>query len=114
MAVMRAELPEQVQDAVETIRDGYDPEQIIVFGSHARGTARQGSDLDVLVIKETDARWTDRVRAVSRLLTPRRLAMDIIVKTPAEVEEALWERELFMRRVMEEGVVAYERERTPE
>jgi len=106
-------LPDHVREVVETIREGYDPEKIIVFGSYAHGTQREGSDLDILVVKNTDARWADRVRAVSRLLTPRRLPMDIIVKTSAEVEEALQERELFMRRVMEEGVVAYEREPAP-
>ena len=110
MPIVKAQLPAQVQDIVKKISEGYDPDRIIVFGSYARGTQRKGSDLDVLVVKETTARWTDRVRAVSGLVTPRRVPMDIIVKTPAEVEEALRHRELFMRQVMEEGVVAYERD----
>ncbi len=111
--VTPAELPERVQETVRKIVEGYDPEKIIIFGSYAVGTQREGSDLDILVVKDTSARWADRVRTVSGLLMPRRLPMDIIVKTPAEVEEALQERELFMRQVTKEGVVAYEREPTP-
>lgn len=110
MPVSESRLPSNVREIIEAIRRGYDPEKIIVFGSYARGTQRQGSDLDLLVVKDTTARWTDRVRAVSRLVTPRRVPMDIIVRTPAEVDAALRDRELFMRRVMEEGLVAYERE----
>lgn len=110
MPIEKSQLPGAVQEIVETIRRGYDPERIIVFGSYARGTQGKGSDLDLLVVKDTTARWTDRVRAVSGLVTPRRVPMDIIVRTPAEVNEALRHRELFIRQVMEEGVVAYERE----
>lgn len=110
MPITKTELPVEVQAIVRKISEGYDPDRIIVFGSYARGTQGKGSDLDVLVVKETTARWTDRVRAVSGLVTPRRVPMDIIVRTPAEVEEALRHRELFMRQVMEEGVVAYERQ----
>ncbi|HCA47111.1 MAG TPA: nucleotidyltransferase domain-containing protein [Armatimonadetes bacterium] len=104
------QLPHEVWDIIDRIRVGYDPQRIIVFGSYARGTERSGSDLDLLVVKDTTARWADRVREVSRLVTPRRLPMDIIVKTPDEIEEALRERELFVRQIIEEGIVAYERE----
>jgi len=110
MPIQKTQLPSHVQEIVETIRQGYDPDRIIVFGSYAQGTQTKGSDLDLLVVKDTTARWTDRVRAVSGLVTPRRMPMDIIVSTPAEVDDALRHRELFMRHVMEEGVVAYERE----
>ena len=110
MAITKAQLPVHVQQVVETIRAGYEPEKIIVFGSYAHGTQTESSDLDILVIKDTEDRWLDRVRQVSGLLTPRRLPMDILVKTPNEVAKALNERELFMREVTEEGVVAYERE----
>lgn len=65
------ELPPAIQEIIDRIVAGYDPEKIIVFGSYARGAQRKGSDLDVLVVKDTTARWTDRVRAVSGLVTPR-------------------------------------------
>ncbi len=64
----------------------------------------------MLVIKDTDDRWIDRVVEVSSLCRPRLLPMDILVRTPAEVEELLKDRSLFMRTVIEEGVAAYDRE----
>ncbi len=103
------ELPEAVQEIINKIVEGYDPEKIIIFGSYARGDAAEGSDLDVMVVKETSARWIDRHVEVSGLCRPRLLPMDIVVKTPAEIEDALAHRELFMREIMREGVVAYER-----
>jgi predicted nucleotidyltransferase len=104
------DLPEKVQQVIRRIAEGYDPEKIIIFGSYARGDWNEDSDLDVLVVKNTSERWLDRIVAVSSLCRPRLLPMDILVKTPGEIEAALGERELFVRQVMEDGFVAYERE----
>jgi predicted nucleotidyltransferase len=65
------ELPPAVQEIIDRIVEGYDPERIIVFGSYARGDATPESDLDVLVIKDTPESWIDRVVAVSLLSRPR-------------------------------------------
>jgi predicted nucleotidyltransferase len=94
---------------VEMIRDGYDPEKIIIFGSHARGQASRHSDLDIMVIKDTDAGQFDRIREVSELVRPRPLPLDILVKTPEEIEHRLEIGDYFIREIMDEGVVAYER-----
>ena len=104
-----AQLSAPVRKVVEMIRDGYDPEKIIIFGSHARGQASKHSDLDVLVVKDTDAREFDRVREVSRLVRPRPLPLDILVKTPEEMEHRLAMGDYFIRDIVDEGVVAYER-----
>ena len=104
-----AQLSEPVRKVVEMIREGYDPEKIIIFGSHARGQASRHSDLDVLVIKDTDVGQFERVRQVSDLVIPRPLPLDIIVKTPREIEERLARGDYFIRDILNEGVVAYER-----
>ncbi|MFP4250904.1 MAG: nucleotidyltransferase domain-containing protein, partial [Armatimonadota bacterium] len=46
-----ADLPEKVQEIIQKIVEGYDPEKIIVFGSYARGDWTEDSDLDLLVVK---------------------------------------------------------------
>ena len=102
------ELPEAVQEIIDRIVEGYDPERIIIFGSYARGDASPGSDLDVLVIKETPERETSRRIALSRLIGPRRLGVDLIAKTPDEVRYMLDRRSLFMHTIMDEGVVVHE------
>ena len=45
---------ELIQEIVERIVKAVDPEKIIVFGSHARGETHRHSDLDILVIMESE------------------------------------------------------------
>jgi predicted nucleotidyltransferase len=49
-----------VEDITKRIVDIYEPDLIILYGSHARGSQRDGSDADILIIKETDERPIDR------------------------------------------------------
>lgn len=44
------------------IRDGYEPEKIILFGSLARGDTHEWSDIDLLIVKDTDASYGERVK----------------------------------------------------
>jgi predicted nucleotidyltransferase len=47
---------------VERIRDGYELGKIILFGPLARGATHEGSDIDLIVVKDTDASYGERVR----------------------------------------------------
>ena len=40
---------------------GYDPEKVILFGSATRGDTDEYSDIDLIVIKETDRRFVQRL-----------------------------------------------------
>lgn len=60
-------------------------EQIVLFGSHARGDADAGSDYDFLVI---EPEVLDRAREMVRLrraLRPLRVAADVLVYSREEV-----------------------------
>lgn len=102
-------IEQAVQEVVEVIRDRYKPEKIILFGSRIWGEADEESDLDILIIKETDKREVERIREVSRLLRPRLLPVDILVKTPQEIQHRLAVGDEFIREVLERGKVVYER-----
>ena len=52
---------ELIAGIVQKIVDGVSPEKIILFGSYAYGNPTADSDLDLLVIMETQARPVDRV-----------------------------------------------------
>ena len=95
--------------AVRRIVDELDPDKIILFGSFAHGTATPDSDVDLLVIMETDATSPERSWSVSRLLIPRPFPVDILVKTPAEIERALAKGDFFVREILARGRVLYER-----
>jgi predicted nucleotidyltransferase len=95
--------------AVRRIAEELDPDKIILFGSFAYGTATPDSDVDLLVIMETNATSPERSWSVSRLLIPRPFPVDILVKTPAEIERALAKGDFFVREVLARGKVLYER-----
>jgi len=73
---------EVLAEIVRRIATVLHPEKIVLFGSYAYGRPSDDSDVDLLVILETQARPIDRYLAVSRLLRPRPFPLDILVKTP--------------------------------
>ncbi len=95
--------------ATERIARALQPEQIVLFGSYACGQPTPDSDVDLLVIMNTNLQPLDRYLAVSQILDPRPFPVDIIVKTPAEVEQGLQRGDTFITAIMREGVVLYER-----
>jgi predicted nucleotidyltransferase len=66
-------------DLTRLLRESANPTRIILFGSHARGNPRPDSDMDVLVIvPHVDDRMAEMVR-LSRVLSPLRLPVDLLV-----------------------------------
>jgi predicted nucleotidyltransferase len=98
-------LAEIVRRIVTTLH----PEKIFLFGSYAYGRPLDDSDVDLLVILETPARPVDRYLVVSRLLRPRPFPLDILVKTPDEIRQGLEQGSAFIREIITQGRVLYER-----
>lgn len=94
--------------AVEALVEVLHPVRIILFGSRARGDAREDSDYDFLVVADTTLAPIERMFVARKALWGQRLAADIFVLTPSEYD-------LFSKRVgsvaataNDEGVVLYE------
>ena len=83
------------------------PKRIILFGSYAYGHPTPDSDVDLLVVLETDQKIPDRQVAVSRLIRPRPFPVDILVRTPQEIEEAIHQQDFFIREILDRGKVLY-------
>ncbi len=96
-------------EMVHRIAVALQPQRIILFGSYVYGTPSEDSDVDLLVVLDTDARPADRYSAVSKLIRPRPFPVDILVKTPKEIEEALNEDDAFVAEIVTRGRVLYER-----
>ena len=60
---------------------------MILFGSYARGDADENSDVDFLVVAESDLPRFKRSRGLYKLIRPHPFGMDILVYTPAELEK---------------------------
>ncbi len=107
----RTAVAEALPEAVRRIVEALHPEKIVLFGSYAYGTATPDSDVDLLVVMETDAPDVERCLAVSRLLRPRPVPVDIIVRTPSEIQSALRADDFFTAEIFSRGQVLYERGR---
>jgi predicted nucleotidyltransferase len=99
--------PQQIAAVVASLRE-YDPEKIILFGSCARQEDDRYSDLDLVIVKETEERFLDRLKRVYDLVQPY-FALDVLVYTPAELAQMQERGNPFIEKVLAEGRVIYER-----
>lgn len=84
-------------------------ERVILFGSHARGDFNEASDIDLVVILETNQRFLDRIDRVLEQIEPCSLPVEALVYTPAEYEELRRRGAVLIGTVEREGKVLYER-----
>ncbi len=84
------------------------PERIILFGSYPTGQVGEWSDLDLVVVKETNDRFLERGRRILALLQPK-VGVDLLVYTPAEFAQLAQERAFVRDEVVAKGKVIYER-----
>ncbi len=104
-----APVSETLPKAVRRIARKLRPQKIILFGSYAYGNPTPDSDVDLLVVMKTKASRKERSWAVSRLLIPRPFPVDILVRTPREVRNAIDARDFFIQEILTRGRVLYER-----
>jgi len=105
---LKASIAETLPCAIQRIAQELHPEKIILFGSFAYGKPTPNSDVDLLVIMDTDIPEKERSWAVSRLLLPRLFPVDILVKTPQEIQVALSNGDFFIQEILTYGKVLYE------
>ena len=84
-------------------------EQVILFGSYARGDARGESDVDFMIVANSDLPRFKRSRELYQLFRPYPFAMDLLVYTPEEIERGKHSPVSFVSTVLQEGKVLYVR-----
>lgn len=102
--------PRTIARAIEVVVAQCDPEQVFVIGSHATGTAKRGSDLDLLIVAASDETKARRDQRVEQMLAPLAIPVDVNVYTPAEFERELREPHGFARTATQlQGRLVYSR-----
>lgn len=98
-----------IQRLVDLIAEAVQPERIVLFGSYARGEASPDSDVDLLVIAPSDEPPPHRSMPLYRLLRYFRIPLDILVRTPTEVQESAALPYSFIQTALREGETLYAR-----
>src|SRR5437016_11228027 len=101
-----ADLPMRViRRFARQVGEHFQPDKIVLFGSYAYGTPHPDSDVDILVVMPARNQHDQAVRI--RLAVPAPFPMDLIVRTPTNLEWRLREGESFHTEIMTKGKILY-------
>jgi predicted nucleotidyltransferase len=98
-----------IEMMVQRLVDRFDPDQIILFGSQARGATDPGSDVDLLVIMPVSGSKRAKQLEMRRALHDIAVPKDIILATPDEVARRRDIVGTIVRPALREGKVLYAR-----
>jgi uncharacterized protein len=96
-----------IERIVRQIVKNFDPQQIILFGSYAYGTPTEDSDVDLLILMNTEAQPIHAAAQIAATID-HPFPLDIVVSTPSAWKASLERNGVFATEVMKKGVVLYE------
>ena len=100
--------PGQIRSYCGAIARAFEPEKIILFGSHAYGRPREDSDVDVLIVMRRARRHGRRPSLTIRRKVSTAFPVDILVKEPDEIIKRLQGGDSILREIVEKGRIMYE------
>lgn len=109
MTTLPAIQPPCLPDVVDRIARKFNPVQIILFGSWARGEATRDSDLDLLVVLPKVEHKRKAAIEILRALNGLPISKDIVVTTPEEIKARGHIAGDILRPALQEGKIIYER-----
>ncbi len=98
-----------LNDITRRIVERFHPRRVLLFGSHARGTAHADSDVDLFVEMESSKSPPERAIDIDALFGLRTWPMDLVVLTPDEVLRLRRRTGTILQEIEAEGRVLYER-----
>ncbi|MFN0078046.1 MAG: nucleotidyltransferase domain-containing protein [Prosthecobacter sp.] len=97
----------RIRRYTDAIAERFKPQRIVLFGSHAYGRPTEDSDVDLLVVMPFD-RSQGRKSAEIRQALSAGFPLDLIVRTPEDVQWRLEQGDCFLQEVLTKGKVMYE------
>ena len=99
-----------IQAVAKLIADRFDPEKVILFGSHARGNAGSHSDVDILVVLKSLDNWPKRDNPIRAAIAEEFvLPVDVFVTTPERLASQRDNPYSFVNTALASQEVLYER-----
>ena len=95
-----------ITTVVEQIAREFQPERIVLFGSHAYGTPNAFSDVDLLVVMPKKGSDLAQAAEIIRRVRPP-FAVDLIVRTAEQIEQRLAWGDRFLREILTRGKTLY-------
>ncbi|MGH9446230.1 MAG: nucleotidyltransferase domain-containing protein [Terriglobia bacterium] len=97
-----------IHAVIDAIAKRFSPYRIILFGSYAMGAPTPDSDLDLLVVMETELPAYKRATPIRLIFDPSPCAMDFLVYTPKEVEYWNGTTNHIVTEILRRGKTVYE------
>ena len=98
---------QRIEQLAQDIARAYQPERIILFGSHALGSARPDSDVDLLVVLPFEGSGFRKALEVLNRVNPS-FPVDLLVRRPDDTERRYREGDPLVREALDRGKVLYE------
>ena len=107
---MKEDIRKIISAIIEKLKNEYEPLKIILFGSYVYGNPTEDSDIDLLIIKDTNKRRVDRFVEVKRMIYDPNFKIPVspLIYTPDELEERLKIGDDFVKEIIQKGVVFYD------
>lgn len=99
----------KINEIAQRIANKFNPERIILFGSYAKGTPDTGSDIDLLIIQDTDLPNHKRGLDIRLSLIGTKMPFDILVYTSNEYEKEKNDKYSFLYSAIKYSKTLYER-----
>lgn len=99
----------QIIELSERIGRKYDPERIVLFGSHAYGSPREDSDVDLLVVMRFEGSAFRKSLEILNWLDPP-FYIDVLVRDPEDARKRYREGDPLIREALDRGRVLHERD----
>ena len=97
----------RIKNFSQRIANEFKPDRIILFGSYAGGKPTQDSDVDMLVIMPFTGKSVEKSVEIRMKLLPD-FPLDLLVRTPENIEHRLSMGDFFMHDIIHKGKVLYE------
>lgn len=106
---MDKRVEEILRTFLERLLGNYDPQRILLFGSHATGHAKPDSDLDLMIVMSVEGSTREKANEIDLLMSDRTVPMDFVVITPEQYEKQKKVIGTIVYQAEREGQVLYER-----